>query len=659
MAKYDYLLTFTEGVSEQLKGYITDCLRRANLQILREELRGKTLISVHAQFDALLNKAEELDLEKKKTGSSEAREVTVDQFDEFAGSDNKETFFTASERSYLTKNIVEDVSYEKEKLSSFGVSLRDAGSFLTECLHSKPPVLESAYPLHDLEFKEQLWRKMKANIILCPLQEIRDYYGEGVALYFAWMTCFTWTLVPVAVLGAMLYIFKPKGVTVDDNPLLPFYEVLMAFWAITFLVIWKRKESELAYKWNTYNIDHIEQVRPQFHGAIITSPITDKPIKYYPRWKRWLRYGLSVLLTLPVLLLAVGAMLCSLNLNGYIKDKESPVYIAVLTHFAQPGQIFAADSEYYGWMIPTIGHSLVINMLNKLYRTVAQFCTDMENHRTEREWNNSLIIKRVMFEVFDCFLPLFYIAFYQLNVVALRRELVGLFWGDEIRRLVTESFLPYLTEKSYIWKQQREYAKKKKNDTEKAGIPSQAQQDAILEEYDQFDDYLEMVVQFGYVTLFASAFPLAAAVSIVFLFIEARSDLFKLLFIYQKPPVMRVSSIGVWYSVLYMMMILSMLTNSLIVGFSSEQLASWCPWMYETIEGDQFIKPGYGRYVVAIVFSCEQMLILCAALVRVVVHDRPKWVRTAIARKNYQLEKERKALEKLQKQQAIPAYFEN
>lgn len=50
-------------------------------------------------------------------------------------------------------------------------------------------------------------------------------------------------------------------------------------------------------------------------------------------------------------------------------------------------------------------------------------------YRTEREWNNSLITKRVLFEVFDCFIPLFYIAFYQLNVVALRRELVGLFWG--------------------------------------------------------------------------------------------------------------------------------------------------------------------------------------------------------------------------------------
>lgn len=79
----------------------------------------------------------------------------------------------------------------------------------------------------------------------------------------------------------------------------------------------------------------------------------------------------------------------------------------------------------------------------------------------------------MLFEVFDCFLPLFYIAFYQLNVVALRRELVGLFWGDEIRRLITESLVPYVTEKSHVWKIKREYAKAKKDTDEKPFIPSQ------------------------------------------------------------------------------------------------------------------------------------------------------------------------------------------
>ncbi len=45
------------------------------------------------------------------------------------------------------------------------------------------------------------------------------------------------------------------------------------------------------------------------------------------------------------------------------------------------------------------------------------------------------------------------------------------------------------------------------------------------------------------------------------------------------------------------MVAVSMLTNTVIMGFSSEQLAEWLPWMYETIEGDQYIKLGYGRYV--------------------------------------------------------------
>lgn len=44
---------------------------------------------------------------------------------------------------------------------------------------------------------------------------------------------------PIAFAGVLLYFFKPPGVTVDDNPLLPLYEVLMAFWAISFLTVSK------------------------------------------------------------------------------------------------------------------------------------------------------------------------------------------------------------------------------------------------------------------------------------------------------------------------------------------------------------------------------------------------------------------------------------
>ena len=51
------------------------------------------------------------------------------------------------------------------------------------------------------------------------------------------------------------------------------------------------------------------------------------------------------------------------------------------------------------------------------------------------------------------------------------------------------------------------------------------------------------------------------------------------------------------------------------------------------------------RYVVAVVFSCEHFLILCAAVARWCVNSRPKWVRVAIAKRKYEKDVELKFLE--------------
>lgn len=58
------------------------------------------------------------------------------------------------------------------------------------------------------------------------------------------------------------------------------------------------------------------------------------------------------------------------------------------------------------------------------------------------------------------------------------------------------------------------------------------------------------VVEFGYITLFASAFPLAAALSIACNFIEVRSDMFKLAYVCRRPAATRASTIGTWQTVL-------------------------------------------------------------------------------------------------------------
>ena len=55
-----------------------------------------------------------------------------------------------------------------------------------------------------------------------------------------------------------------------------------------------------------------------------------------------------------------------------------------------------------------------------------------------------------------------------------------------------------------------------------------------------------MLIQFGYVTLFSSAFPVAAMCALLNNVIEIRSDAFKLCMTLQRPFGQRVENIGGW-----------------------------------------------------------------------------------------------------------------
>ena len=39
------------------------------------------------------------------------------------------------------------------------------------------------------------------------------------------------------VIGLAMYAFRPRGVTVDTDPYLPFFSVVMALWGVLFVVV--------------------------------------------------------------------------------------------------------------------------------------------------------------------------------------------------------------------------------------------------------------------------------------------------------------------------------------------------------------------------------------------------------------------------------------
>jgi anoctamin-10 len=64
-----------------------------------------------------------------------------------------------------------------------------------------------------------------------------------------------------------------------------------------------------------------------------------------------------------------------------------------------------------------------------------------------------------------------------------------------------------------------------------------------------FDDFLELAVQFGLVTMFAGAYPLVAAYALVNNLVEIRSDALKLLVTMRRPVPKAAASIGAWLTI--------------------------------------------------------------------------------------------------------------
>ena len=78
-------------------------------------------------------------------------------------------------------------------------------------------------------------------------------------------------------------------------------------WATGFLILWRRKQAELAFRWNTLDMEPIEEIRETFKGELRRSPITNKPEPYYPSWKRLL---FRLFVTIPMLCINIILVSC-------------------------------------------------------------------------------------------------------------------------------------------------------------------------------------------------------------------------------------------------------------------------------------------------------------------------------------------------------------
>lgn len=97
-----------------------------------------------------------------------------------------------------------------------------------------------------------------------PLDEVKDYLGEKVALYFEFTAHYTTWLLPLSIGGVIvaLNIAIETGMSNGDidSALLtaytiPFYCIFVSFWSQLMIEYWKRKEARRAMEWGMSNFE--------------------------------------------------------------------------------------------------------------------------------------------------------------------------------------------------------------------------------------------------------------------------------------------------------------------------------------------------------------------------------------------------------------------
>ena len=81
-------------------------------------------------------------------------------------------------------------------------------------------------------------------------------------------------------------------------------------------------------------------------------------------------------------------------------------------------------------------------------------------------------------------------------------------------------------------------------------------------------DYIEVALQFGFVTFFVVALPVAPLLAFVSNYLEIRTDGWKLLRQLQRPLLSAAEDIGVWLSLFQLMSTIAVITNGALICFT-------------------------------------------------------------------------------------------
>lgn len=437
-----------------------------------------------------------------------------------------------------------------------GYTHLDSMSLLDGCKQKK--IIKREFYRHDraqAAALNQKWRNHYANGGILemfglasnvPADNIRECLGEDVAMYFEFLGFYTRALVTPAICGVMFFLLgSPK-----DVRWWIVLSIIVGVWTSIFFGLWGQHRYSIGRSWMAsekhISSNEVNAGRWGVNEDPISSDTSDSESDEDADAEkisettgaisvRKIITRRSVSMSLSVLLLVLVV---------FVDYRLLDLKRSTDTWLAQPGvvdELGTVTAKLYSTS-PGIMKAIAIALFGNIFSTIVEKLVAFESHTDHRDAEDSKLLKLCAFNFVSNFLYLYFYAFIERDIAKLKSSLITVLVMSLAIQNFTEVLLPLMQKRFVLARLMNKYANEQKTSLHKdaenshsANAESALSLTHMYIDYTRtayegtFGDYLELFIQFGQVTIFATVFPLGAVLALINNVVEQRGDFFKMI----------------------------------------------------------------------------------------------------------------------------------
>ncbi|AWP02142.1 putative anoctamin-1 [Scophthalmus maximus] len=434
------------------------------------------------------------------------------------------------------------------------------------------------------------------NITMCPLCD---------------HACSYWKLVTACGTARASHLF--------DNPATVFFSIFMALWAVLFMEHWKRRQMRLNYIWDLTGFGEEEE---DHNRAEYEFRVMQKTMRLeHSTPKQRLKCNIAWFF---VFLCRLGAsraasdrssgekvkLTCTDRMPAYLTTLVTMCFLIAVTFAIVFGVILyrisikaalhissypAARSNIRATVKTTaaIINLIIIIVLDEIYGAIARWLTTLEVPKTDKSFEERLIFKTFILKFVNAFTPIVYLAFFRGRLVGRPGKylyVVGSYRMEECahagclmelciqlcitmlgKQLIQNNLFEIGIPKLKKLLRRRKSELDSKQEEELNNSLQRHEKDHLLGPFVGLSpEYMEMIIQFGMVTLFVASFPLAPLFALLNNIIEIRLDAKKFVMELRRPIAAKAKDIGIWYNLLRGLSKVAVIVNAFVISFTSD-----------------------------------------------------------------------------------------